>query len=132
MPCTSRRCCRTCRGKPPGVGLEPHCVESEIQKREGLGSTGLGNGVAIPHARLPGLRQLHGVVARLTPAIDFEAIDGQKVDFIFMLLLPAPAKADHLTALALVARTLKSTETLVKLRQAMRETDIYAAMVCES
>lgn len=113
------------------VGLEPHYVESEILKREDLGSTSLGHGVAIPHARLPGLKRLQGVVARLTPAIDFDAIDGQQVDLIFMLLLPAPSKADHLTALALVARTLKSTETLVRLRQATRESEIYAAMVGE-
>ncbi|MBV5270823.1 MAG: PTS sugar transporter subunit IIA, partial [Afipia sp.] len=72
------------------LGLQADYVASELLKREALGSTGMGNGVAIPHARLPMVKRPHGVLARLKPPINFDAIDGQPVDLIFLLLLPAP------------------------------------------
>ena len=88
------------------LGVQADYVASELLKREDLGSTGMGSGVAIPHARLPMVKRPHGIIARLKPPLDFDAIDGQPVDLVFMLLLPAPPEADQLTALALVARTL--------------------------
>ncbi len=100
------------------LGLQPDYVASELLKREGLGSTGMGRGVAIPHARLPIVKKPYGVMARLKPAIDFEAIDGQLVDLVFLLLLPAPPEADQLVALASVARKFKTDELLNQLRRA--------------
>lgn len=111
-----------------GLGLQAEYIASELLKREQLGSTGLGNGVAIPHARLPMVKRPYGLMARLKPPVDFDAIDGQPVDLVFLLLLPAPPEADQLTALALVARTLKAPETLARLRQAKNASDFYAAM----
>lgn len=111
------------------LGLQADYVASELLKREALGSTGMGNGVAIPHARLPMVKRPHGVLARLKPPINFDAIDGQPVDLIFLLLLPAPPDADQLTALALVARTLKVPGMLDRLRQAKSVSDLYAAMI---
>jgi PTS system nitrogen regulatory IIA component len=111
-----------------GLGLQADYVASELLKRESLGSTGMGNGVAIPHARLPTVKRPHGVLARLKQPVDFNAIDGQPVDLIFMLILPAPPEVDQLTALALVARTLKAPGMLDRLRQAKSTPDIYSAM----
>lgn len=110
------------------LGLQADYVASELLKREALGSTGMGSGVAIPHARLPMVKRPHGVLARLKPPVDFEAIDGQPVDLVFLLLLPAPPETDQLTALALVARTLKAPGTLDRLRRAKSASDLYAVM----
>jgi PTS system nitrogen regulatory IIA component len=110
------------------LGLQADYVASELLKREDLGSTGMGNGVAIPHARLPMVKRPHGIVARLKPPLDLDAIDGQPVDLVFILLLPPPPEADQLTALALVARTLKAPGMLVRLRQAKSASDLYVAM----
>lgn len=111
-----------------GLGLQANYVASELLKREALGSTGMGSGVAIPHARLPIVKRPYGVLARLKPPVDFDAIDGQPVDLVFLLILPAPPEVDQLTALALVARTLKASGTLDRLRQAKSVSDLYAAM----
>jgi PTS system nitrogen regulatory IIA component len=100
-----------------------------LLKREELGSTGIGKGVAIPHARLPDLQRPHGVFARLRPAIDFDAIDGQPVDIVLVLLLPAAAEHEALGALALVARTLRSPENLVRLRGAKNASELYSALL---
>lgn len=113
----------------PNLGLQAEYVASELLKREDLGSTGMGRGVAIPHARLPMVKKPYGVMARLKPAIDFEAIDGQPVDLVFLLLLPAPPEADQLIALASVARKFKADETLKQLRRARNEAELYSAMV---
>ncbi len=110
------------------LGLQADYIASELMKREDLGSTGMGSGVAIPHARLSVVKRPHGIIARLKPPLDFDAIDGQPVDLVFMLLLPAPPEADQLTALALVARTLKAPGTLNRLRQAKNASDLYTAM----
>lgn len=110
------------------LNLHADYLASELLKREGLGSTGMGSGVAIPHARLPVVKRPHGIIARLKPPLDFEAIDDQPVDLVFMLLLPAPPDADQLTALALVARTLKAPGMLDRLRQAKSASDLYSAM----
>ena len=109
------------------VGLPVAQVTSHLLKREQLGSTGTGNGIAIPHARLPGLKRPHGLLARLKQGIEFDAIDGQAVDVVFVLLLPA-AESEALGALALVARTLRSPETLARLRAAKTTSELYAAL----
>ena len=110
------------------LGLPADRVASYLLKREGLGSTGIGRGVAIPHARLPDVQRPHGLLARLKPPIDFDAIDGQAVDVVFVLLLPAVAGQEALAALALVARTLRSPETLARLRTAKDAAGLYAAI----
>jgi len=111
------------------LSLQAEYVASELLKREDLGSTGMGRGVAIPHARLPVVKKPFGVMARLKSAIDFEAIDGQSVDLVFLLLLPAPPEADQLVALASVARKFKTDEVLKQLRRARNESELYSVMV---
>jgi PTS system nitrogen regulatory IIA component len=103
-------------------------VTSHLLKREELGSTGTGNGIAIPHARLPGLKQPHGLLAKLKQGIEFDAIDGRPVDVVFVLLLPATMESDALAALALVARTLRSPDILARLRAAKNPAELHAAL----
>jgi nitrogen PTS system EIIA component len=110
------------------AGLAADQVTSQLLKREELGSTGIGRGVAIPHARLPGLPRPFGLLARLRQPIEFDAIDGEKVDIVFVLLLPAAAETEALGALALVARTLRSPENLARLRTAKNAPELFAAM----
>jgi PTS system nitrogen regulatory IIA component len=99
-----------------------------LLQREKLGSTAVGNGVAIPHGKLPKLGRLFGLFARLERPIDFEALDEQPVDLIFLLLAPEAAGADHLKALARVARLLRDPENSKRLRES-RDTDaIYAVL----
>jgi PTS system nitrogen regulatory IIA component len=100
------------------IGLDPNEVAMQIARREELGSTGVGNGVALPHARVPGLKAPFGLFARLRHAIDFEAIDGQPVDIVFLVLLPQTANGERLNALACVARTLREPEALTLVRRA--------------
>lgn len=87
-----------------------------LLQRERLGSTGVGHGAAIPHCKLPKLDRLYGVFARLEKPIDFEALDGEPVDLVFVLLAPEGAGADHLKALALIARMLRDERTAKQLR----------------
>lgn len=103
-------------------------IAPDLLKREELGSTGLGGGVAIPHARLPDLQQPYGLLAKLKQPIEFDAIDGQAVDIVFVLLLPANVKNEQLGALALVARTLRASETLGRLRRARDASELYSAL----
>jgi PTS system nitrogen regulatory IIA component len=110
------------------AGMAADMVASALAKREELGSTGIGKGVAIPHARLKELQRPYGVFARLKQAIEFDAIDGQKVDIVFVLLLPAAAENDALGALASVARILRSPENLARLRAAKTTAELIAAM----
>jgi PTS system nitrogen regulatory IIA component len=99
-----------------------------LLQREKLGSTGVGNGVAIPHGKLPKLGKLFGLFARLDRAIDFEALDNQPVDLVFLLLAPEGAGADHLKALARVARLLRDPEIVNKLRESRDAEAIYAVL----
>jgi len=103
-------------------------VTSHLLKREELGSTGTGNGIAIPHARLTGLQRPHGLLVKLKQGIEFDAIDRRPVDLVFVLLLPAAAENDALAALALVARTLRSPDTLVRLRAAKTPAELHVAI----
>jgi PTS system nitrogen regulatory IIA component len=107
-----------------------HIPEREIfdtiLQRERLGSTGVGNGIAIPHGKLSGVKQITGVFARLEQPVDFEALDDQPVDLVFLLLAPEGAGADHLKALARVARVLREPGMLDKIRTTRDATALYA------
>jgi len=85
-------------------------------------------GVAIPHARMPGLSRPCGLLARLKPPIEFDAFDGQKVDIVFVLLLPATAENEAVGALASVARSLRSPEILARLGATRNTAEMFAAM----
>jgi nitrogen PTS system EIIA component len=111
------------------LGLRVDQVASFLLKREELGSTGIGRGVAIPHARLPDLQKPYGLLAKLKQPIEFDAIDGQEVDIVFVLLLPAAAENGQLGPLALVARTLRPPENLARLRDARNTSELYSAIV---
>ena len=96
--------------------LHERAVFDVLIERERLGTTGVGNGIAIPHGKLPNLNRLYGLFARLEKPIDFHAIDDQPVDLIFLLLAPETAGADHLKALARVSRLLRDQAVCEKLR----------------
>ena len=99
------------------LDLPVDAVANEIERRDELGSTGIGGGVSIPHARFREVKKPFGLLARLKHAIEFDAIDGQPVDIVFVLLLPASSQLDQLNALAAVARKLRGPEALHKLRR---------------
>ena len=100
------------------TGLAADEVVREIAKREELGSTGVGNGVALPHARLPSLKAPFALFARLRHGIDFDAIDGEPVDIVVLLLLPEARDSAKGDALATVARALRDENTLRNIRSA--------------
>jgi len=99
-----------------------------LMQRERLGSTGIGSGIAIPHGKLAKLDRLCGAFARLDRPVDFEALDGQPVDLMFLLLAPEGAGADHLKALARIARLLRDGETTRKLRESRDAESLYAVL----
>lgn len=98
------------------TGMHERAVFDVLLERERLGTTGVGNGIAIPHGKLPNLDRLYGLFARLERPINFESIDEQPVDLIFLLLAPESAGADHLKALARVSRLLRDKSVCEKLR----------------
>lgn len=108
--------------------LDEGAVFETLLQRERLGSTGIGDGVAIPHGKLPGLDRLFGLVARLERPVDFEALDGQPVDIAFLLLAPEGAGAEHLKALAQVARLLREPGILESIRAARDASALYALL----
>lgn len=110
------------------TGLNERTVFETLLQRERLGSTAVGNGIAIPHGKLPKLERLFGLFARLERPVDFEALDGQSVDLVFLLLAPETAGADHLRALARVARVLRDQDTARKLRESRDAEAIYAVL----
>lgn len=91
-------------------------VCSALQERESLGPTGVGGGIALPHARLSGLDEVHGMFFRLDRPIDFDSVDRQPVDLVFCLLAPEGAGVEHLKALAMVSRTMRDGALCAKLR----------------
>lgn len=97
-------------------GLDAIQTVDALQEREALGPTGVGHGVALPHARLHGLTEVVGVFLRLEKALDFDAVDRLPVDLIFALFAPKDSGVDHLKALALVSRTMRNAEVCAKLR----------------
>jgi len=109
-------------------GQSERAVFDVLMERERLGTTGVGNGIAIPHGKLEKVDRLYGMFARLEAPIDFQAIDDQPVDLIFLLLAPETAGADHLKALARVSRLLRDTQTCEKLRGTNTVDGLYAIL----
>ena len=97
-------------------------------ERERLGTTGVGAGIAIPHGRMAEAKSISGLFARLENGIDYEAVDSQPVDLVFMLIAPENAGADHLKALARVSRLLRNQVTCEKLRAANKAEVLYALL----
>ncbi|MCZ6863807.1 MAG: PTS IIA-like nitrogen regulatory protein PtsN [Alphaproteobacteria bacterium] len=110
------------------TGLAERAIFDVLLERERLGTTGIGNGVAIPHGKLADIKKLHGLFARIEAPIDFDAIDEQPVDLIFLLLAPEGAGADHLKALARVSRLLRDREVCDKVRGTDSAEAIYALL----
>ena len=108
--------------------VDPAVILACLAERERLGSTGFGQGVAIPHCKLEGLTKLYGLFARLAEPVDYKAVDGGKVDIIFLLLSPPNAGAEHLKALAAISRITRHEATLEKMRGA-RSRDALAAVL---
>ncbi|MGD9844089.1 MAG: PTS IIA-like nitrogen regulatory protein PtsN [Variibacter sp.] len=110
------------------TGGNERAILDVLIQREKLGSTAVGNGIAIPHGKLPNLPRLFGIFARLGRPIDFEALDGQPVDLVCLLLAPEGAGADHLKALARIARLLRGQDVAKTLREAEDGEAIYAIL----
>ena len=110
------------------TGVHERQIFDVLLERERLGTTGVGNGIAIPHGKLADVKQMFGLFARLDHSVDFEAIDEQPVDLIFLLLAPEGAGADHLKALARVSRLLRDRSICEKLRGADQAEAIYALL----
>jgi nitrogen PTS system EIIA component len=110
------------------TGLPERTIFDVLLERERLGTTGVGDGIAIPHGKLAELNRLHGLFARLETPVDFDAVDDQPVDLIFLLLAPEGAGADHLKALARVSRLLRDRATCEKLRGADTADALYALL----
>lgn len=108
------------------AGVPERDIFDVILQRERLGSTGVGHGIAIPHGKLPGITSIKGIFARLETPIDFEALDDQPVDLVFLLLAPEGAGADHLKALSRIARVLRDQDLVAKLRATDSASAIYA------
>ena len=109
-------------------GQDEHKIFETVWEREQLGSTGIGNGTAVPHGRIAGLKRPMALFARLEKPLDFDAIDSLPVDLIFLLLTPADAGADHLKALARISRLLRNRAVCAKLRGTESADAIYALL----
>lgn len=110
------------------TGQPERAIFEVLVERERLGTTGVGHGIAIPHGKLAALDRLYGVFARLEHAVDFDAIDEQPVDLVFLLLAPETAGADHLKALARVSRLLRDRSVCEKIRGTDSADAIYALL----
>lgn len=110
------------------LDLDAAAIHGSLLEREQLGSTGFGQGVAIPHGKIDGLNRIYCLFARLAEPVDFKAIDGRPVDLIFLLLSPPDAGAEHLKALAAISRVTRHMPTLEKMRGA-RSRDALAAVL---
>jgi len=108
--------------------LSDRKILETLTERERLGTTGVGQGIAIPHGRIADLKEIVGVFARLDTPLDYDAVDNQPVDLVFMLLAPEGAGADHLKALARVSRLLRNQQVTEKLRAAKSAEAIYAIL----
>jgi nitrogen PTS system EIIA component len=110
------------------VAVDQRVIFETLLTREKLGSTGLGQGIAIPHGRMPGLTRVYGLFARLPHPVAFDSVDGNPVDLVFVLLAPEHAGADHLTALARISRLLRDSSTVAKLRGTETAEGLYAIL----
>ncbi|MBL4599637.1 MAG: PTS IIA-like nitrogen regulatory protein PtsN [Rhizobiaceae bacterium] len=110
------------------TGVPERRIFDILLERERLGSTGVGNGIAIPHGTLPELDQIFSLYVRLENSVDFDAVDGEDVDIIFLLLAPEGAGAEHLKALARIARVLRDENTCEKLRKSSEISAIHTIL----
>jgi PTS system nitrogen regulatory IIA component len=115
----------------PIVHVLPDRIFSELAKREAFGSTGMGGGVALPHARFQQINKPFGMLVRLREPIDFDAVDGNPVDIVFLLLLPDTPDDRGLGALACIARKLRELEVAAALRSARDGAELYRALVAD-
>ena len=113
------------------TGLSAREIFDTVLQREKLGSTGVGNGIAIPHAKFPGFGRIIGIFAHLAEPIDFDALDDQPVDLVFLLLAPEDAGADHLKALSRVARVMRDPARVALLRATSDPNTLYHHLVGE-
>jgi nitrogen PTS system EIIA component len=111
------------------VDLEPDIILAELRKREQLGSTGMGGGVALPHARIHRIQKPFGMVVRLKKPIEFDAVDGKPVDMIALLLLPDTQEGKQLGVLACIARKLRDPDVLTALRRARDGGELYRRLI---
>jgi PTS system nitrogen regulatory IIA component len=111
------------------LSLEPSAVLASLTEREALGSTGFGQGVAIPHGKIEGMNRIYGLFARLGEAVDYKAIDGRPVDLVFLLLSPPDSGAEHLKALAAISRVTRNAATLEKMRGARSRDALTAVLI---
>jgi PTS system nitrogen regulatory IIA component len=111
------------------LGADQATILASLAEREQLGSTGLGQGVAIPHGKLEGLTRIYGLFARLAEPVDYKAIDGRPVDLVFLLLSPPDAGAEHLKALAAISRITRHAPTLDKMRGARSRDALVAVLM---
>lgn len=110
------------------IACDHRIIFETLLTREKLGSTGIGQGIAIPHGKLPSLSRVYGLFARLAAPIDFDSVDGQPVDLVFVLLAPENAGADHLKALARISRLLRDPVFVAKLRGTDTPEGLYAIL----
>jgi len=111
-----------------GTGLPARDIFNTLLQRERLGSTGIGHSIAIPHAKLEGIDRIHAVFARLASPIEFDSVDNQPVDLLFLLVAPVGAGADHLKALSRITRMLRDPALTAKLRAARDAAALYAML----
>jgi nitrogen PTS system EIIA component len=109
-------------------GLSPAMVVDGLQERESLGPTGVGNGIALPHARLDEIERIFGIFIRLEKPLDYESVDRQPVDLVFGLFAPKDSGVEHLKALALVSRTMRDPAICAKLRANTDPAKIHAIL----
>ncbi len=113
------------------TGVPEREIFDVVLQRERLGSTGVGSGIAIPHGKLKQIKSICGVFARLETPVDFEALDDQPVDLVFLLLAPEGAGADHLKALSRIARLFRDPDLVAKLRSTESASALYACLTQE-
>ena len=130
LPCGSKKALLQQLANLAGQRLEldSSSILASVSEREQLGSTGFGHGVAIPHGKVEGLKQIYCMFARLAEPLDYKAIDGRPVDLVFLLLSPPDAGAEHLKALAAISRVTRHAATLEKMRGA-RSRDALTAVL---
>ncbi|MBB5073758.1 PTS system nitrogen regulatory IIA component [Bartonella callosciuri] len=114
------------------TGLDACVIFDIVLQREKLGSTGLGGGIAIPHGKLSNINRIIGIFARLESSVDFEALDDEPIDLVFLLLAPENAGADHLKALSQIARVLRHTDVVQKLRNTHDAKVLYNLLIQSS
>lgn len=110
------------------VAIDHRIIFETLLTREKLGSTGIGQGIAIPHGKIASLSRVHGLFARLASPVEFDSVDGQPVDLVFALLAPDHAGADHLKALAKISRILRDPAVVAKLRGTGEAASLYAIL----